>query len=145
MSKFQLFLTAILATCLIFNCQFCDCKEKTFQEMLSGLLENQQIPWRLKQRILHTTVSYLQREMTKFANNRNICPKHVPKDLCQTPPTFYVWMRKLRDEIIQDEINKSKSFAHFLFLKLFNILLSTEAKILLASLLKMATAKESTS
>ena len=100
----------VLIFALTFSCQFGDCSEETFQEMMSKLLENQRIPLRIKQRILFALVSYMENEMSKFTNDPNYCPETVPKHLCQMPPTFYIWMRKFRDELILEEIYKSKVF-----------------------------------
>ena len=106
--RFVLITTMIIVTGLAIFPDFVESGEMTFQEMVVNLLKNRQIPNDLKKRILTATVFYLQKERLKADNDQNFCPPELPKELCQLPPSFYVWVRKLRDEMIEDEINKSK-------------------------------------
>ena len=72
------------------------------------LLENQRITKPTRQEILAVYIRYIKKEMEKFNNNPHYCPKGFAQDLCQMPPTFYIWMRKLRNEMILDEIVRGK-------------------------------------
>ena len=103
------------------GCQFDECSEMSVQEMVEHLLGNQQIPMPVKKRILIATFMYMETEMDKFTSptRLQICPPDFPKELCQMPSTFYVWMRKLRDDMVLDEVNKSKiSILNLTFLHL---------------------------
>ena len=85
--------------------------------MAFNLLKDHRISLPIKKQILAVTITYMEKEMEKYRNNPELCPKDMPKELCQTPPTFYVWTRKLRDKMIMEEINKSN--CHFLAILLF--------------------------
>ena len=111
--------------------------------MAFNLLKDHRISLPIKKQILAVTITYMEKEMEKYRNNPELCPKDMPKELCQTPPTFYVWTRKLRDKMIMEEINKSN--CHFLAILLFflNYFYSLGAKMMFFSLIKMVGRKQS--
>ena len=116
--RFILITTMVVTGLTIFP-YFVQSGEMTFQEMVVNLLKNRQIPNDLKKRILTATVYYLQKERLKADNDQHFCPPDLPKELCQLPPSFYVWVRKLRDEMIEQEINKRKSIKPIFYFLLY--------------------------
>ena len=108
MLKIGLVSMAMIVVGLTFCPSFAQCGEETFREMVVNLLKNERIPNHLKKQILAATIFYLKKERMKAYNDQTLCPPNLPKEMCQLPPTFYVWVRKLREEMIEEEINKSK-------------------------------------
>ena len=105
-------------------CQLSQCNEKmNFPNLALKLIQDEKIPMPIKKQILTATLYYVENEMEKYRNNPDLCPKNMPKELCQTPPTFYIWMKKLRDEMIATEINKSNLPKCRLFLSSNNFFL----------------------
>ena len=80
----------------------------SFQEMVARLAKSD-LPMELKKRIIKTVAHKVQEiQISDF------CPDGFTQQMCNQPPTFYVWLRKLREQMMQKEMERSKFCPIFL-------------------------------